>query len=113
MRDGHSVSVRVDVSTALLAMCKMEEAMRNLQAAIGHRIVRSLRVPVLMVDDPFDERPASFMAWLEQAGAILRHEFWMAAGRPERSPGARWEMCPAVPSKGSSNPQGSSAARRT
>lgn len=44
----------------------------------------------LIVEDPFDWRPRTFRETLVQMRDVILHEFWMAADRPARSPGARW-----------------------
>ncbi len=59
----------------------------NAMRAVMERLTPRRR---LVVEDPFTWRPTSLRGWGRQAGAIMLHEFWMAAERPERSPGARW-----------------------
>ena len=54
-----------------------------------------LRQPTLVVDDPAERWSNSPRELLTQTWDIVRHEFWMAQGRPDRSPGARWEYPPA------------------
>lgn len=44
----------------------------------------------LVVDDPAARRPTSLRELLEQMRDLVLHEFWLAAERPERSPGARY-----------------------
>lgn len=82
------------------------EAMENLSraaAAMGAAYGRTMRDVAerfglaltserreLVVDDPATWRPSSVRGTLEQMRAVFLHDFWTAAGEPERSPGARW-----------------------
>lgn len=49
---------------------------------------------VLRVDDPGARRAENPRDLLQQMRDIMLHEFWAAAGEPERSPGARWVRVP-------------------
>jgi CTP:molybdopterin cytidylyltransferase MocA len=78
-----SVRITADVTAAMAGLAKVQRAVERLAAPLRWRLV---------VDDPFDDpRPASVLEWVRQARDIVAHDFWMAADRPSRSPGARWE----------------------
>lgn len=70
-------------------MTRAFEHLAGAAARIGDAI-RSAFLPRLVVDDPYDRTPTNAGELAQQMRDIVLHEFWMAADRPERSPGARW-----------------------
>lgn len=74
----------------------LAQAFRSMQAGAVRVHEALLGLAQLIVEDPATWRPTSLRGWVAQAKAIVLHEFWMAAGEPHRSPGARWQRAKAA-----------------
>ena len=82
------VHLQVDVRPMLVAARQMERALGRFGAAIWDAM-RGFDI-VLEIQDPFDRCPSTARELLAQMRDVVLHEYWTAAGEPERSPGARW-----------------------
>lgn len=88
---------------------RLTESLRAMQAAgdaMAQSMIRATQAlsalglafirPVLVIDDPAERWPTGWRAFGRQIIDIVVHEYWVAAGHPERSPGARWDEPPHV-----------------
>lgn len=85
------------MGTAGVTMRELGRGMHALADAVtkaGAAFAKALRLPryELVVEDPATWRPVSLRGVLAQMRAIVLHDFWTAAARPERSPGARYVL---------------------
>lgn len=93
MSEPQNITIKLpfDSRAAVECLRKMATVIERMATSFGKQLAKIRGRYVLVVPDPADEHPTSFAAWVDQAWAILRHDFWMAAGQPERAPGAHWE----------------------
>jgi hypothetical protein len=98
MAEGNAVlEIRIDLGPLAAALTeiggaavKMAEAFQRSMLALQQEVAEQLYGKlVLVVDDPADRHARSWREFGCQLVDIVRHEFWCAAGEPERSPGAR------------------------
>jgi hypothetical protein len=78
------------------AFAEHMERMRRAVEEVGRTLSRlKRRWPrvELVIEDPYDwPAPTTARGMLRRMSDIVLHEFWTGAGRPERSPGARWVL---------------------